>query len=354
MKNDIQQGENISWGASACDTSRADDIGARYRKALAIVESYKSMYNEEELYASEWTKDLLETFYRKVDIFAKARNLADIDISAEYGICVLDSYLRFIDRKSYMYAFVHTADKLNKFKTFQKSFSGIKLPDNQILFLICNNKTIKNELRDFIGNLVITGTSEGIDLKKRLSNMQLNYLYKYIAVKLKEQYSLDTGSIYKLPSLTMKLSDLISDPALNSSAGGKHLQPNIICDSIEFSYNDEHRFLSMQRQNLPLDRSSILRQPLIDLMQFVVDSDIARLGSITPRLFTTDNEDLAYNTAKTENCSCKVIEQYVKEIGNKEYTLANTGTAKSSLLCISEILSAIGVDDAQLNFVSTI
>lgn len=354
MKTNMQQGENISWGALACDIGRADDIGARYRKALAIVESYKNSYSEEVLYASEWTKDLLEVFYKKVDTFAKSRNLADIDISSEYGICVLDSYLRFIDRKNYMYAFVHTADKLNKFKAFQKSFSGIKLPDNQILVLICNNRAIKNDLRDFIGNIVISGTSEGLNLKQRLSDMQLDYLYKYIAVKLKEQYSFDSGSIYKLPSFTMKLSDLISDPALNSSAGGKHLQPNIICDSIEFDYNNEHRFLDMQTQNLPLDRSSILRQPLIDLMQFIVDNDIARLGSTTSRLFTTDNKDLAYNTAKTENCSCKVIQQYVKDIGDIEYTLANTGTAKSSLLCISEILKSIGVDDAQLNFVSTI
>ena len=355
-----ESSEVVVWGTVSTDVERIDKVGEEYDKRIKEIKKIeeelerskrelekfaKNQRSRFELTGSSFANKILDSFYQDVYSYASSGTDSEVDITEYNGI--LYSYLQNYYCKDFLIAYVNTCDEFvwgsKASASFRDNYQSLKFLDNKLIFLICNDKKGKNELRDFIGEKVLGGST----IPKDWDDNDKSELYKYIAVKLKERFSSDTGSIYILPSLRMKLDDLLNDSKFRSS--GCKLQPDTICESIEFEINGKKVILHVTNTQIK-GRSTLLRTSVLCVMEYIKTYNLEDLNTLIDNVSIryTETSEEADELAKSYNLSCSKVEQ---TIGNKTlFYLPCFGTAKAGCNAIKMLLAGVGASNIVLNF----
>lgn len=352
MANTI--GETISWGTLPIDDSRMDTVSKEYSELILKAEMLKSKYSRACIEVPILANKALMLFTESLLFYSKAKTDSEIDISKIDKVSILYTYLHNTYRNDFILAWGKTFETLIKngkqSSDFVKKFYSLKLLDNQLLWLICNNKSDNNELRSFIGTIVSSYLDEPLDLELKAE------FDKYVSVKLFKDYSLTSDGIYILPSRDIYLSDLLKDKNFTTRSGGgcTKLQANLVCSEITFNYNGLAVSLKTDDKIVCKGRSTTLRTPLLSIIDFVLrNSDIVLSDVLNDSSNITiykgeRNRVLAYDMSRGVNLSCSVIEQNVN--GSIEFILPHPSLAKSSCELIFTLLSYINATEIMLHF----
>lgn len=351
------KGENIAYGEVSCDVKVMDSNYEKYMELMQQINKLRK-YSLADTIVPPIAREAVANFNDALFTYCKARNDADIDLTASDGVSILYTFLHNNFYDDFHIAYHETwlsliaGNKKSSDSKWVSRFKDIKLLDNQIIYLICSNKRGSNPLRSFIGDIVLSYYGEKTDFDDNLKNA----FDKYVSVLLKDTYNLTSDGIYNLPKLTMLLDDLLSDKHFNANSGGgcTKLQANTICSRITFDINNISHDIYTKDKMQCRGRSTTLRTPLLKLINFVLDttnlvlSDLFSNDDNVTIYIGEENRELAYAMSKGVELSCSVIEQVVD--GVTHFILPHPGMPVQSCRLMDTLFKALGATNVTLYF----